>query len=137
MARKTSGKSDTVIAFPGASRCPENGVAAEIVALLETYLTAPVAESLTGLRSNELAHLPRELAMKIGNADPLVLLATVTVAQRRLAKSGRPANLKHELKPLRPGFKNGLTWRQRQASQRCAEERYRCEDLTPRGYQGR
>lgn len=39
MARKTSGKSDAVIAFPGASRCPENSVAAEIVALLETYLT--------------------------------------------------------------------------------------------------
>ena len=33
MARKTSGNSDTVIAFPGASRCPENSVAAEIVGL--------------------------------------------------------------------------------------------------------
>ena len=37
------------------------------------------------------AEFPHELAMKIGVADPLNLLATVTVAQRRLARVADPA----------------------------------------------
>ena len=91
MTCKTSGKSDTVIAFPGASRCPENSVAAEIVGLLEAYLTRSRRGELDGIAIvTSSADYPHELAMKIGNADPLNLLATVAIAQRRLAKVADP-----------------------------------------------
>ncbi len=58
MARKTSGKSDTVIAFPGASHCPENSEAAEIVALLENYLARARRGKLDGSDRDELGRLP-------------------------------------------------------------------------------
>jgi hypothetical protein len=91
MARKTSCKSDTVIAFPGASRCTEDGGAAEIVALLESYLIRARRGELDGIAIvTSSADYPNELAMKIGNADPLALLATVTVAQKRLARVADP-----------------------------------------------
>ena len=91
MARKTSGKSDTVIAFPGASHCTKDGGAAEIVALLESYLIRACRGELDGIAIvTSSADYPHELAMKIGNADPLNLLATVAIAQRRLAKVADP-----------------------------------------------
>ena len=52
MARKTSGKSDTVIAFPGASHCTKDGGAAEIVALLESYLIRACRVQLSPRVSN-------------------------------------------------------------------------------------
>ncbi|NOT70624.1 MAG: hypothetical protein HOP09_04835 [Hyphomicrobium sp.] len=86
MTARTLEKSDNVIAFPGGDPREGSGEAsAAIVDLLEGYLARARSGVLAGIVIVTASdRYPHEFAMKIGNADPLALLASLEVAKHRL-----------------------------------------------------
>ena len=81
----------TVLVFPGASNCLESTEAAEIVTLVEGYLLRARRGELHGIAIvTSSTQFPHELAMRVEMADPMAMLATLAIAQRRLARLADP-----------------------------------------------